>query len=161
MCVWGRGWWWERFFLARVEVVAFFLSAKNVSFSFLCWQSLPALTHITRHTHTKPSRIPPHPPCPTMLRYATELLARRGAAAGAAGAISRRGLHGDALWMSTLSANDKTPSNPPPTTVHTVTGQDAKGIISKILDAVCSRGGTVVSSRSVRMGGEKSSDDRV
>lgn len=46
----------------------------------------------------------------------------------------------------------------PPTNVHTVTGNDAKGVISKVLDAVCAQGGTVVSSRSVRMGGKREDD---
>ena len=93
---------------------------------------------------------------------AAELLARRAVVVVAGGGGVRgvgvggvRSLHGDTLWMQ-MSTSSTTRGNvtPPPTNVHTVTGCDGKGVISKVLDAVCAQGGTVVSSRSVRMGGE-------
>lgn len=73
-------------------------------------------------------------------------------------------LHGGWLAMQSGSllqgqSGLTTTSDPPPTTVHTVTGKDTKGIISRILDAICAQGGTVVSSRSVRMGGTYSDVD--
>ena len=98
--------------------------------------------------------------------FAAQQLARRvvvvvgGGPGGAVvgGKVGRaRSLHGDTLWMQ-MSSSSTMRGTPPPTHVHTVTGNDAKGVISKVLDAVCAQGGTVVSSRSVRMGG-KSKDD--
>mmetsp|Transcript_36749 Transcript_36749/g.91527 ORF Transcript_36749/g.91527 Transcript_36749/m.91527 type:complete len:206 (-) Transcript_36749:136-753(-) len=85
-----------------------------------------------------------------MLRYrtATTFWARRGLAP---------------FWSSSLSEGEgnvttpKTKNIPSTSTVHTVTGEDVRGILSLILDTVCAAGGTVVSSRSVRMGGSFSS----